>query len=258
MAYEPPGALALDCLPCRFGAARLVVRGPRVALDAAYVAAVGGSATFGKGLAEPWPARLGRHLGLPVANLGCLHAGPDAFLGEPELCRIAAAARLRLLEVSGAINLTNPYYSVHPRRNDRFIAASARLRTLYPEVDFTEFHFTRHLVLALARRGPERFATLAAALRDSWSERMAALLAAIGRPTILVWIVGRPPPPVAAPAIEPALVDQAMLAAMRAQACATVEVVLPAPGPGRADGVALAAAHEAAARRIAAAAARHL
>jgi hypothetical protein len=254
MAYEPPGALALDDAPCRYGAARVNFRGPPARLDGAYVAALGGAETFGKAVADPWPAQLGRRLGLPVANLGCAHAGPDLYLGEPDLVGIAARARLRILQVPGAMTVSNPFYTVHPRRNDRFVSASDRLRSLYPDVDFTEVHFTRHLVLTLFRRGPERFGPVAEALREAWLTRMGELLSAIGGPTVLLWIGTAPPPRHASPWGAPALVDASMIEVLRPRVAEVIEVMTPDAGVD----IGGPHAHEALARRIAALAARHL
>ncbi len=227
MAYEAPGAGVPDYFPCRYGGSRLTFRGPRARLDGPYVAALGGTATYGKFVDDPWPAQLGRRTGATVVNLGCVNAGPDAFLSDPAVLRVAAAARLRLVQVPGALNLTNPFYTVHPRRNDRFVAALPPLRALFPEVDFTEFHFTRHLCLALARRSPDRFGVVAQALRLAWTDRMLALLSAIGGPTVLVWIAAGPPPVSAGPGNEPALVDAAMIAALRPAVAEVIEVALP-------------------------------
>ena len=65
---------------------------------------------------------------------------------------------------------------MHPRRNDRFLRASERLQSLYPEVDFTEFHFNRHLLGRLQELSEERFAEIAGELRQAWLARMKHLL----------------------------------------------------------------------------------
>ncbi len=66
---------------------------------------------------------------------------------------------MTVIQVMGAHNMSNRFYAVHPRRNDRFLRASLGCcKTIYPEVDFTEFNFTRHMLTALAThsRGPVR------------------------------------------------------------------------------------------------------
>ncbi|MGB3314802.1 MAG: DUF6473 family protein, partial [Albidovulum sp.] len=55
MAYEYAGESALDYLPCRYGQSKLLFRGPRRKLDGAYAAVLGGTETYGKFVAEPFP-----------------------------------------------------------------------------------------------------------------------------------------------------------------------------------------------------------
>jgi len=228
MAFEAPGAEALDYSPCRYGSSRLLFRGPARPLAGAFCLALGGAETYGKFVERPWPVLVEDALGLPVVNMGCMNAGADVFLKDGEVRRAAAAARLTLVQVTGAHNLANRFYAVHPRRNDRFVAATPALRALYPEVDFTEFAFTRHLVAALAARSAGRFAEVAAALRATWVERMRALLGLAGGAAVLVWIAARAPEAEGLgtdPASDPLLVTRAMLEAVRPAAARLVEVV---------------------------------
>lgn len=231
MTYDASGAGALDYFPCRYGASRLVFRGPWRAVQPGYVAALGGSATYGRFVAEPWPLRLEQACGRMVLNLGVPQAGPDAWLNDPDILRLASGARLRFMQVPGAVNLSNRFYSVHPRRNDRFLRASPALRRLYPEVDFTDFAFTRHLIRVLSTHGPERFAELAQALSLAWLDRMGALVSALAGPTVLLWFADRAPP---LPGQRltlvqgmPPLVDRTMLLALRPHVAGIVEVVTP-------------------------------
>lgn len=233
---------------CR-GLSRLQFRGPCRAPAADYCAALGGDATYGRFVAEPWPQRLGQLAGRPVLNLGAPHAGPDAWLGAPELIRLARSARLRLIQVPDAVNLGNPLYRVHPWRNDRFLEASPQLRQLYPEVDFMEFAFTRHMIRSLARHGPRRFAVVAQILGQSWLTRMGQLLEQLGRPTVLLWFADRRPP-LPGERLQlrdgaPLLVDAIMLQALAARTAGLVEVVVPddgRPGAGKVFAPAEAAA----------------
>ncbi len=231
MTYEVPGAGALDYFPCRYGQSRLVFRGPWRAARAPYAVALGGEETYGRFVADPWPARLEAATGRMVLNLGVPHAGPDAWLHEPDVLRLAAGAEMRILQVPGAVNLSNPLYTVHPRRNDRFLQASPRLQRMFPEVDFMDFAFTRHMIRALAARGPQRFAEVAQVLGDSWLGRMAELLEALGGRTLLLWFADRPPPLPGerlklAPG-APLLVDTTMLQAVRPRVAGLVEVASP-------------------------------
>jgi len=229
MAFEHPGDGALDYFPCRYGKSKLLFRGPRRALDGAYCAVLGGTASYGKFVPYPYPALLEAATGLTVVNLGCVNAGPDVYLNDPEIVAVAARAQVTVLQVLGAANLTNRFYAVHPRRNDRFLSAHPLLATMYRDVDFTEFNFTRHMLLSLQAAGPERFALVAEELRSAWVARMQALIRAISAPVLLLWLSDRPPGPTEARADlgrDPLLVDRDMLASLRPMVSGYVEAVI--------------------------------
>jgi hypothetical protein len=228
MAYAFPGEGALDYFPCNYGTSRLTFRGPRRSLDRPYIAFLGGSETYGKYVPDPFPDLVEDQVGYAAINLGCGNAGPDVYLAEPEVLRIAGGAEAVVLQVSGAANLSNRFYSVHPRRNDRFIAASAELRALYREVDFTEFSFTRHMLTSLEAVSKERFEMVAEELRRTWVQRMGALLGQLPDRTLLLWIADAPPRP-RGQALglkqEPVLVDRGMLGELVPKVRAYVEAV---------------------------------
>lgn len=122
-------------------------------------------------------ARLARRvldrLVAPVAQI----EGVDYHLADRALADAAAQAHAFALVLPPLGNLNNPYYSVHPRRNDRFLAARAPLKTLFPEVDFTPMAFTGHALGTLAATCPERFAEVRHGLMAVWLDRMQTLLA---------------------------------------------------------------------------------
>lgn len=218
MAYSYAGAGALDYSPCRYGGSRLIFRGPCRDLSRPYVAVLGGTETYGKFVADPFPAMTEALTGLRMVNLGLVNAGPEAFLRDRGVMEIAAGAQLVVLQVMGAQNLSNRYYRVHPRRNDRFLAATPLLRGLYREVDFTEIHFTRHLLARLHATSADRFEEVAEDLRACWVRQMKALIAAIPVPVVLVWLGGGPPPvPERRVDLrrEPLVIDKEMLDALR-------------------------------------------
>lgn len=212
----PAEAGGLDYFPCRYGASKALFRGPQAVLTQPFVAMLGGSSTFGKYVARPFPALVEQSLGLPVANLGGLNAGPDFYLSDPAALAVAAQARVAVVQVTGAEALTNPYYSVHSRRNDRFLAATPALRGLFPTVDFAEIHFTRHLLQVLERHDPDSFATVVVGLKEAWLDRMQRLLARLPGRRVLLWLADSPPPE-CAQALDPAppFVDRMMLDALR-------------------------------------------
>jgi hypothetical protein len=228
MAFAFQGASALDYSVCRYGASKVQFRGPRCDLSGTYVACLGGTETFGKFVPDPYPALVHGRLGTPVANFGCVNAGLDVFLNEPAIADVAAGAGVTVLQILGAGNLSNRFYTVHPRRNDRFVHASAGLKSLYRDIDFTEFHFTRHLLGALARKSPERFEIVAEELRMAWISRMKLLLARLSSQTLLLWVANHAPPgPADAMSLQhdPLLIDTEMLATIRPYATDYLQVI---------------------------------
>ena len=120
----------LDYQYCHYGSSRLLFRGPAAKTEGPYVAALGGSTTFGKFVTQPWPVLLEKVTGLRTVNLGCMHAGATAFVDDPTLISICSHARATVLQITGAHCLDNSYYSLHPRRNDRFIDATTKLGSM--------------------------------------------------------------------------------------------------------------------------------
>lgn len=147
---------------------------------------------------------------------------------EDALLETVSQASACVVQITGAQNLMNRYYSVHPRRNDRFTGPTPLLRSLFRQVDFTEFSFTRHLVHVLQSHPADRFEVLAEELRSAWVARMKDLLRQIRCPTVLLWLADVPPPSPgkrADLAIEPMLVDSEMLAAIKPLATTYVEML---------------------------------
>lgn len=189
MAYAFPSARALEFSTCTYGGSRLTFRGPKRDTESAFVSVIGGSAGYGKFVRAPFPDLLERALGMPVVNLCQQNAGVDVFLNDPQTLSIATKSSLAVVQILAPQNNSNRYYGVHPRRNDRFLSAKPALMALYPKVDFTEFHFTRHLLISLQHQCPERFEILATELRQVWLAQMCRLLAQLPCPKLLVWIL---------------------------------------------------------------------
>lgn len=218
----------LDYRHCRYGTSRLAFRGPEARAESPYVAALGGSATFGKFVAQPWPVLLEKVTGVRTVNLGCMHAGATTFADDASLMSICSGAEAVVVQITGAHCLDNSHYSLHPRRNDRFIDATPKLRALYPEVDFTEFHFVRHLLSALESVSHARFLEVVAGLKREWVERTRDLLRAIDAPVILLWMADRSPETPNTPMAEllrrddPLFVDREMIETVRGEAAGLV------------------------------------
>lgn len=228
MAYEYPGAGALDYYPCRYGKSKLLFRGPRRDLASPFVACLGGTETYGKFVPRPYPALVEAQTGVQMVNLGAVNAGLDVYFSEPVVMEIASQAKATVVQIVGAQNLSNRFYAVHPRRNDRFLRASNLLRTVFREVDFTEFHFTRHMLQTLQMVSPEKFEVVAAELRAAWVSRMIGLLEQLPGKTVLLWLASHPPIAAGQKAdlsLDPILIDTEMIATVRNYAGAYVEAV---------------------------------
>lgn len=228
MTFENLYAGARQNTPGRYGGSRLTFRDAPQLPNVPHCVVLGGTETYGKFVPAPYPSLLEAATGVPTINLGCLNAGPDAFINDSGLLESCRAATLRIVQIMGAGNLTNSFYAVHPRRNDRFIAARPALRDLFPEVDFAQFSFTRHLLKSLRDVSRERFATIARKLRETWTQRMQALLAQLGGPTMLLWAADRSPDAQTPDNLndEPLLVNRQMLDGLADSAAGTTEVII--------------------------------
>lgn len=229
MAYHDLGSRSLEYYPCRYGTSKLLFRGPRRDLGLPYVAMLGSTETYGKFVEEPYPALLEKTLDKSCVNLGHVNAGVDLFLHEEMIIDIASKASATVLEVPGAHTLTNRFYAVHRRRNDRFLRASNMLRTIYREVDFTEIHFTRHLLGRLRATSADKFDIVVAELQEAWVARMKALLTRIPGDVLLLWVSDHRPEEADLTGIDgsdPMFVDRAMLDKVLPFATDLVEVVV--------------------------------
>jgi len=218
MTYENLGLGALDYFPCRYGKSKLLFRGPRKKMAGDYVTILGGTETYGKYIETPFPALVEKNLGVECVNFGCVNAGVDVFSNEPTVIDACAKSRVTVVQVVGAQNMSNRFYAVHPRRNDRFVRASTLLKTIFREVDFTDFHFTKHLLGSLQTLSPERFAVVRDELKAAWIARMKLLLDKIEGKTVLLWFADRTPEEESKPdglGQDPLFVDRAMLEAIR-------------------------------------------
>ena len=193
MSYERIGGASLDYRMCAYDGSRLAFRGPKRSLEEPYIAVLGGTDTFGKFIPRPYTDRLEDKLGLPCLNLGVMSGGLDAFVSDLGVLSMAARAKAVVVQVMSAHTLSNRYYTVHPRRNDRFLRASSAMEQLFRDVDFTEFHFTNHMLRELAARYPDRFMVLAEELQQAWVARMRLLIERIGRPVTLLWMADHEP-----------------------------------------------------------------
>lgn len=117
---------------------------------------------------------------------------------------------------------------MHPRRNDRFLNASGLLHAIYRDVDFTNFHFTGHLLNALAQASPKKFALVREELMETWVARMQSILDRIDGPVVFLWMGNHPPGADSKPLpvhSAPMFVDREMIDRLSGQIIGTVEVL---------------------------------
>jgi hypothetical protein len=187
MRHETLESAGISYAPCRYGNSRLFFRGPKKSLEGKYITFIGGTETYGKFIPRPFPELVEESLGRTCVNFGAVNASIDAFLQETVVQSAAQSALLNVVQVMGAHNMSNRFYTVHPRRNDRFVRASSVLRAIYPEVDFSEVCFTRHLLTRLYKVSPERFEIIREEVSQAWRARMRGFLQDIGKHTMLLW-----------------------------------------------------------------------
>lgn len=226
MAYESLGEGALDYLPCRYGKSKLLFRGPRRRLDGDYVSVIGGTETYGKFIEKPFSSLVEDEIQVPAVNFGCVNAGADAFLNDPTVLEACSKARLTVVQVMGAQNMSNRFYAVHPRRNDRFLKASVLMKTVFREIDFTDFHFTRHMLSTIKAVSEERFALVEDELKAAWRARMQHLLEKITGKIIILWIDGSGPEEEGGLGGDPLFIDKAMIESIRPYCTEVVQVNL--------------------------------
>lgn len=213
---------------CTYGLSRLSFRGPRRPTDGRYVAVLGGSDTLARYVPKPYPELVETAIGEVCVNLGVQAAGPDVYLNDPTLQSLRHDAAATVIQLPGAMNLSNEFYKVHPRRNDRFTAPTEKLVRLFPEVDFSEVSFTGHLASRLRSVDEARFALVRAALQSAWLCRMVQLVENVPGPVLLLWFASRSPDGPGQgqnPCHEPVFVTDQMVEALRDHVDDIIEVV---------------------------------
>lgn len=222
------GPGGLNYHPCRYGSSKMLFRGPARRIRGDYVAFLGGSETFGRFIETPYPELVEQISGLPAINLGVPRVGIDAYLSAPGLIDICSMARVTVIQVMGAANMSNRFYTVDPRHNERFLRASKRFKEIYSEVDFAQFEQTGHLLTELAQLGSERLQAVRQELQCAWVARMRSLLAEIDGHKILLWLADHAPYSTGDGGTicrDPLFVDRAMLNAVKNEADTLIEVV---------------------------------
>lgn len=236
MRPELVGRLGPDYQWCKYGLSRVPFRGPPKPLDGRFVACIGGTETFGKFIERPYPDTLGDITGEVTVNFGVVNAGPGLFEREPAILAACHDAVATVVQVMGVPNQSNRFYTVHARRNDRFIRPTAALETLYPDIDFADFIFTRHFLLALQQASEERFQMVREELQENWVTCMSTLLRRVTGPKILLWMSKEAVPQAAGDQDilhdDPLFVTREMLDRVQTACEAVVHSVHPDTGDG--------------------------
>ncbi|WP_254439341.1 DUF6473 family protein [Ruegeria arenilitoris] len=186
MSYHQSGSGEPGHEVCQYDGSRLWFWGARRVLDQPYMVCAGGDEAFGRFVERPFATLLEERTDRRVLNLGCLFSGVDALCLDSGLFDLLKRSELCVLQVPGLLGQTNHFYRVHPRRNDRFLEPTADLAGLYPEIDFTEVHFVRHLMTCLQRFPDARVEVVLDELRRNWIRQVSALLQRLDVPVILL------------------------------------------------------------------------
>ncbi|WP_254055806.1 DUF6473 family protein [Ruegeria sp. EL01] len=186
MSYHQAGPCGAEDAVCQYAGSKRWFRGPVSSLDKPFVACVGGDETFGRFVETPFPAVLGAQLGETCANFGSLFCGVEAMSRDQGLLDLINRSRLCVLQAPCVSYQSNRFYRVHSRRNDRFLEPMQDLVDLYPEEDFTEVHFVRHLLSKLHAKSDARFDLVAQELRAGWVQNLHSLLGRIVPPVVLL------------------------------------------------------------------------
>ena len=141
MSYVAMDARPVDLILCQYGNSKNLFRGPKKSCKHSDGVCLEGADTFGSKVPDPFRAMLEREMGMPVLNLGAQHSGAGFYTEDDAIHEIIENAQVVFVEAPSVVNQSNPFYCVHPRRNDRFVTALGPLYDLFPAADFVECHY---------------------------------------------------------------------------------------------------------------------
>ena len=130
---------------------------------------------------------LEREMCMPNLNLGAQHSGAGFCTEDDAIHEIIENAQVVFIEALSIVNQSNPFYRVHPRRNDRFVTALCLLYDLFPKTDFVECHFTKHLITKLITIDAELADFVFRTLRDEWLRNLTIMRARWRAKTVVHW-----------------------------------------------------------------------
>lgn len=180
-------ARPVDFILCQYGNSKNLFRGPKKSCKHSYGVCLGGADTFGGKVPNPFSAMLEREMGMPILNLGAQHSGARFYTEVDAIQEIIENAQVVFVEALSVVNQSNPFYRVHPRRNDRFVTALDPLYDLFPEADFVECHFTKHLITKLITIDAARADIVFRTLQDEWVRNLTIMRARWRAKTVVHW-----------------------------------------------------------------------
>lgn len=157
------------------------LRGPRVDLDKPYVACIGAAQTFGRFCQRPFPALLGKSLGIPVLNFAIGGCGPEMYRREPHL-GILRRSKLVIAQVLSGRSASNSAWRSNGGDINGVCLSDGRIDRQEPVL--------RDL---LATKSRDYMARIVAETRADFSQHFAGLLDSLGTPSILFWFAKRKP-----------------------------------------------------------------
>ena len=187
MSYVMMDARPVDFILCQYGNSKNLFRGPKKSCKHSYGVCLGGADTCGGKVPDPFSSKLEREMGMPILNLGAQHSGAGFYTEDDAILEIVENAQVIFIEAPIVVNQSNPFYRVHPRRNDRFVTALGPLYDLFPEADFVECHFTKHLITKLISIDSVRADIVFRALQDEWVRNLTIMRARWCAKTVVHW-----------------------------------------------------------------------
>ena len=126
-------------------------------------------------------------MSMPIVNLGAQYSGAWFYTEGDAIHEIIENAQVIFMEAPSIVNQSNPFYRVHPRRNDRFVTAVGPLHDLFPEADFVECHSTKHLITKLITIDAARADIVFRTLQDEWMRNLTIMRARWRTKTVVHW-----------------------------------------------------------------------
>lgn len=151
-------------------------------LHTPHFAVLGGTESYGRFMRRPYPVSVSGRVGLTCRNYGTLNAGMGAYKQILSFDVMSPETRSCVIEAPPILQVENPYFDVHPVRNDRMVRVKRPYRLLFPDVDVAAATFVGHLwrLSDAADRGAALH--MARVLRELWLEGMGDLISRINCP----------------------------------------------------------------------------